>query len=51
MPSAPAVLITRVTFPDLAARLGQLCAVEARRIPRFAGGQPVRGAGSSVGRA
>jgi len=32
MPSAPAVLITRATFPDLAARLGQLCAVEARRI-------------------
>lgn len=28
MPAAPRVLITRATFPDLAARLGQLCEVE-----------------------
>ena len=28
MPSAPSVLITRATFPDLAARLGDQCAVE-----------------------
>jgi glyoxylate/hydroxypyruvate/2-ketogluconate reductase len=28
MPSAPSVLITRATFPDLATRLSQLCTVE-----------------------